>query len=68
MARGTAAFRVEWAQTARADLEAIVGYIASDSVQNALSTLDKLEETAATLSAMPERGRVVPPQIAAQTP
>ncbi len=60
MARKRTAFRVEWAQTARADLEAIVDYIADDSVQNALSILDKLEQTAASLATVPKRGRVVP--------
>jgi len=53
-------FRVEWAATARADLDAIVEYVAQRDILAALSVLGSLERTAGRLTAMPLRGRVVP--------
>jgi addiction module RelE/StbE family toxin len=52
--------RVRWSSSARRDLEAIVAYVADRSPQAALSTLDRLEAKAKTLSTLAERGRVVP--------
>ena len=46
--------------TARRDLEAIVDFIAEDSIENALDVLDRLEERAESLEVAAERGRVVP--------
>lgn len=60
MARKRAVLPVEWAATARADLDAIIDYIAEDSVQAALSILGKFERAASRLATMPQRGRVVP--------
>lgn len=60
MDREQGAFHVEWSATARADLAAIISHIADNSIRNALSVLDGLEATAASLEAMPERGRIVP--------
>lgn len=53
-------YAVEWAITARDDLEAIADYIAADSVINALKVVERIEARAATLSSLPMRGRVVP--------
>ena len=52
--------RVDWSATARRDLEAIVRYIAQDSIDQALAVLDRLESRATALAIHPERGRVVP--------
>lgn len=52
--------RVLWTRTARRDLDAIIDYIAAESVENALSILERLSERAASLSQTAERGRLVP--------
>jgi plasmid stabilization system protein ParE len=52
--------RVRWTETARADLELIVDFIAEDSVENTVAVLDRLEERAEALRLAAERGRVVP--------
>lgn len=52
--------RVRWTETARRDLDAIVSYIAEDSVENALAVLEKLRERAESLMDDAERGRIVP--------
>lgn len=52
--------RVLWTETARADLEDIVGFIAGENAAAALNVLDKLEARAGALMRFPERGRVVP--------
>ena len=52
--------RVLWTDTATADLEEIVEFIASDDPANALQVLDRLESRVAALKQLPERGRVVP--------
>ena len=52
--------RVVWAEVASRDLDGIVSYIATDSPQAALDTLDRLEGRAKTLATMASRGRVVP--------
>ena len=52
--------RVLWTRTARRDLEAIVAYIAEDSIENALTVLDRLRERAESLTTAAERGRLVP--------
>ncbi|MCK6487970.1 MAG: type II toxin-antitoxin system RelE/ParE family toxin [Planctomycetes bacterium] len=51
---------MEWAVTARDDLEAIAAYIAVDSAINALKVVERIEARAETLSSLPMRGRVVP--------
>jgi len=53
-------FAVQWTKVAEQDLEAIIDYIALDSIDKALSILSKLRDEAATLVSMPHRGRVVP--------
>ena len=53
-------FAVQWTKVAEQDLEAIIDYIALDSIDKALSILSKLRDEVATLVSMPHRGRVVP--------
>jgi plasmid stabilization system protein ParE len=53
-------FEVAWAEAARSDLAAIVEYIAAERVDSAICVLDKLERCAASLTIMPQRGRMVP--------
>lgn len=53
-------YTVEWAFTARDDLEAIVFYLAEDSAINALSVVARIEARAETLVTLPMRGRIVP--------
>jgi toxin ParE1/3/4 len=50
---------VRWAKTAEQDLEAIVNYIARDSIEGALKILTKLRDGAETLLSMPQKGRLV---------
>jgi toxin ParE1/3/4 len=52
--------RVQWTATARRDLEAIVDFIAEDSIENALLVLERLKERAESLEVAAERGRVAP--------
>ena len=52
--------RVLWTRTARRDLDAIVTYIATDSIENALSVLDRLQKRADSLTTAAESGRLVP--------
>ncbi|MBK5930808.1 type II toxin-antitoxin system RelE/ParE family toxin [Halochromatium salexigens] len=51
---------VRWTRTAQRDLNAIVSWIAEDTIGNALDVLDRLQARADTLLDNPERGRVVP--------
>lgn len=51
---------VRWSKAAERDLEAIIDYIALDSIDEALKILTKLRAGAATLTSMPQRGRLVP--------
>lgn len=53
-------YQVLWTRTAQQDLTGIVGYIAQDSVDDALAILQKLEAKAALLITLPNRGRIVP--------
>jgi plasmid stabilization system protein ParE len=52
--------RVLWTRTARRDLDTIVAYIATDSIQNALSVLDRLRARADSPTTAAESGRLVP--------
>ncbi len=51
---------VEWATTARDDLDAIAAWIANDSAINALTAVERIEARAASLATLPSRGRIVP--------
>lgn len=53
-------YKVSWAQTALDDLDEIIGYIMADSPINAMKVLEHIEESAAALTTLPERGRIVP--------
>lgn len=53
-------FPVDWTDTAREDLDSICLYIAADSLDNALTVLDRLESRAQSLASQPQRGREVP--------
>ena len=57
---GKARYAVEWAVTARDDLDEIIGYILARDPIDALKVLDKIESKAAALDRMPQRGRIVP--------
>ncbi len=52
--------KVIWANVAEKDLISIIEYIADESPQNALEILNKIEQHAADLYILPERGRIVP--------
>jgi len=51
--------RALWTLTAQCDLDAIVTYIATDSIENALSVLDRLQKRADSLTTAAESGRLV---------
>ena len=51
---------VRWSLTAEADLRAIEGFIAQDSVLHAVDLVDRLVEGVEHLSHAPRMGRVVP--------
>jgi len=53
-------FDVLWTRTAEQDLESIIEYMARDSVDSALKTLQALRSKASKLATLPDRGRVVP--------
>jgi plasmid stabilization system protein ParE len=53
-------FKILWADVAKQDLSDIIEYIAIDSPDNALKTLQKIKKIASILHSLPERGRVVP--------
>ncbi len=53
-------YTVQWTAAAARDLESTVRYIAEESPQQAPIVLQKVRERASTLTAMPERGRIVP--------
>ncbi|TVR43463.1 MAG: type II toxin-antitoxin system RelE/ParE family toxin [Planctomycetota bacterium] len=60
MARAKTTYVVEWAVTARDDLDEIIGYILARDPLNALKVNDTIEAQASTLDHMPHRGRIVP--------
>jgi len=51
---------VVWAESARDALDAVIGYIAQDSLQAAVQILDDALHAGASLATFAERGRVVP--------
>ncbi len=52
--------RVEWTETASADLEDIIRFIAKDSPLNAARLYKRIRERTRSLRAFPKRGHVVP--------
>ena len=53
-------FEVLWTDAARLDLERIVEFIAEENPANALTALARLGRRCQTLTALPQRGRIVP--------
>ncbi|MDH3348187.1 MAG: type II toxin-antitoxin system RelE/ParE family toxin, partial [Desulfobulbaceae bacterium] len=53
-------FKVHWATIAEDDLKNIILYIADDSPISAMACFKKIKEAAASLTMLPERGRIVP--------
>lgn len=53
-------YEVGWSRSAETDLEVIVDYVAADNPGAARRILREIDRKAATLAALPERGRVVP--------
>jgi toxin ParE1/3/4 len=53
-------YTVKWTDTAEHDLDAIIGFIAADSIDEAIKILDKMRKKALGLNVLPERGRIVP--------
>ncbi len=53
-------YTVKWTATAEHDLDSITGYIAGDSIDEALKILERIRKKAFGLKVLPERGRVVP--------
>ncbi len=53
-------YSVFWTETAQNDLDSIIEYISNDSIDNAISILNKIKEKAETLYSFPERGRIIP--------
>ena len=52
--------KVAWAEAARRDLDVIVAYLADRNPKAALEVLDRVKQTANSLTSLSERGRVVP--------
>ena len=52
--------RVAWSEGARRELDEAIGYVAEDSLQNAISLLERLLEAGESLAELSERGRVLP--------
>lgn len=55
-------FRVEWADVARHDLEEIADYVHRENLGAALRLVERIEQRAAALEAMPYLGHV-PPEL-----
>jgi plasmid stabilization system protein ParE len=53
-------YTVTWAATAERDLDSIIGFIAEESIDEALKILEKIRKKAFGLKVLPERGRIVP--------
>ena len=54
-------FEIRWTDSARADLDSIINYIAGqDGIQPALGVYEKIMDKADSLTKSPERCRVVP--------
>ena len=51
---------IRWTSTARFDLEDIIEYIAQENVNATLDVLDRIENRAAKLADLTQRGRLIP--------
>ena len=56
----TKEFCVQWTQTAADDLEAIINYIAEESIASAVQVFQKIKARAERLNSFPQRGRIIP--------
>jgi toxin ParE1/3/4 len=56
----TPKYQVLWTDTAKRDLEEIIGFIASEDAEAAHAIAGRLERRCARLAQLPERGRIVP--------
>ena len=56
----TPKYQVLWTDTAKRDLEDIIGFIASEDSDAARAIAERLERRCARLEQLPERGRIVP--------
>ncbi len=52
--------RVAWTQGAKRDLDAAIEFVALESLDGALHILEDMLDSAASLSTLAERGRIVP--------
>ena len=52
--------KVLWTETAKADLNEIIDYIANDSVDNAVEQYENIKSSCLTLVEFPEQGRIIP--------
>ncbi len=59
-------FTVKWTATAEYDLDSIIGFIAEDSIDEALKIVERMRKKAVGLHVLPERGRVVVPELKEQ--
>ena len=59
---------VLWTETAQADLEHVVSFIAEDDIASALAVAERVQRRYETQGQHPERGRVVPELRAMGTP
>jgi len=53
-------YTVKWTAIAGHDLDSIIGFIAEDSIDEAMRILERIRKKAAGLNTLPERGRIVP--------
>lgn len=57
---GPKSFAAHWTKTAAADLNSIIDYLALENIDAAERVLDKISQTASSLTPFPHRGRIVP--------
>ena len=53
-------YHVKWALVAQIDLQQILDYVALENPGQALQILGNIKQKASALTAMPDRGRIVP--------
>ncbi len=53
-------YTVKWTATAEHDLDSIIGFIAEESLDEAMKILERMRKKAVGLKGLPERGRLVP--------
>ena len=53
-------YKVIWSHAAESDLNKIIGYIAEDNINNALTIFHRIKDKCSRLFTFPNRGRIVP--------